>query len=1261
MAITSNAYSFSEYLQTGVDPRTGSYSCSFHLGEFLSHKTSGPAFSLQLTHQASNPLDFGFGRGWSLSLSRFNPDTSELFLSTGQSFKIVWDYYANEYTVPYRRLKDIRVFYLNASNEIKVVYKDGRQDYIDFDTGTLTKLVSPQGLDIRFEYSNFNNTSVLWRIYDADGREVIIDWWSDKWETCVKHCYDGQELSQIRMVKQALGSSVRLTAVHLPEHSTPIEIAYRYINECGYDVIEQVVHSTGLLEQMHYQDNGHSLPNQAPLPKVPYITEHRSIAGQNQPDRVVTYSYSDKNYLGFASDRAWIAGEDTLFKARRDYQYSSTETINGSQSVVRIYNKYHLLERAEYRQDNTLYKQEDNDYFANLEVGIESQPAVYCFVQEQRVTYYQEGQQNTFTTRYNYDDYGNQTYVRQPDGSEVIRTFYPASGEGSACPAEPNGLVSLLKRESFIPASQELGETPRHVDMTYLSLPRLSNSNEYFVLLSTQAYHDHSVVMTYYMDKTNGYEYGRLATQSTTVNGQISRVSLYYDFAADTLSITQQFIAHDGLSASTSSLMRYWDGQITKSIDAEGIEILSVYDDIGRKLSDTIAPNTPYEATLRWGYTVGSDMNELITTDANGNHQIQHFNNAGKTIKVEQSDASGLMKTIRELSYNDFGLLVTQVDNDWVDGDLLSLTTTYEYDVNGQVSKVTHPDGRVELITQNLATLTTTHEQPGLSKEITVYHDTGLEASKETLDSFNQRLAYTQYHYDGYSNLIHTTDTNQRVTTQSYDSSDRVITTNRTINGQAVSRSVEYADFTTDALETEIAVNNVHLGQREYDGLSRLTQNEASGVKNSISYTGSSRMPSAQITPKGDRLQFSNNKYHQVPMSIDVVGQSEFAQVFTYDEMTGELTSALNQSSQQNFSYNRLGQLISESVQLNDGTQRHATYHYSLQGRLLAKTDFFGNNTTYSYDEHGRLHTVTSLESDQTTTTTLVYDSYSRPIRYDTRNGDDIVSLSLSLNAVGLETHRLVTINNVEEFNLTQNFDSDLQIIEKVYNEKGQLTTERMTYDDLHRLVSYTCDGPNSPKDEYDNTLQSQHFSYDVYGNIVRVESDFTDGTSNRATCTYAVDNPIQLQSLANTHSSYPEKIDFQYDAAGNLLSDEQGRTYQYNTLSQMEAVIEGETELSRYNYDAMGRVVSQTHEERFIYLYYQGNQLANELSEGVHSSYQRVMGAAGSRTLQSSNSTQHQFLISNAQGSILSTLNTSKATGSPVMIKRQYTPYGEG
>ncbi|PNQ51705.1 hypothetical protein C1141_21265, partial [Vibrio agarivorans] len=118
--ITSNATNFSDPIQTGVDPRTGIYSMSIHLGDFLSYKGSGLGITLSLSHNPSSNRDEGFGRGWTLPMSQYDKDKDVLALSTGQSFQLEWSDGSDEATIPYRKLKDIRVFWISQTDEIQV-------------------------------------------------------------------------------------------------------------------------------------------------------------------------------------------------------------------------------------------------------------------------------------------------------------------------------------------------------------------------------------------------------------------------------------------------------------------------------------------------------------------------------------------------------------------------------------------------------------------------------------------------------------------------------------------------------------------------------------------------------------------------------------------------------------------------------------------------------------------------------------------------------------------------------------------------------------------------------------------------------------------------------------------------------------------------------------------------------------------------------------------------------------------------------------
>ena len=84
----SGAFNFSSFIQSGVDPRTGSYSCNLALNEVLGNCLCGPSVPLALVFSAFNSRNSGLGTGWSLPLSSYNRTTHKLSLSSGTCYHV---------------------------------------------------------------------------------------------------------------------------------------------------------------------------------------------------------------------------------------------------------------------------------------------------------------------------------------------------------------------------------------------------------------------------------------------------------------------------------------------------------------------------------------------------------------------------------------------------------------------------------------------------------------------------------------------------------------------------------------------------------------------------------------------------------------------------------------------------------------------------------------------------------------------------------------------------------------------------------------------------------------------------------------------------------------------------------------------------------------------------------------------------------------------------------------------------------------------
>ena len=1262
MSVESNANNFLESLSSGVDVRTGMYSIRISLVQLLSHHLSGPSVPITLSYNAGSSEDIGFGRGWSISLSYYNESSGTISLSTGQSFKIYKPWGEKEYDIPYRKLKDIKITYLAETSELKVVNKEGLCEYLSESSGKLKKIVSEQGKEVYFNYDSW--TGKITKIYDNDGREIIFDWSEESSRVYISHTLDGVKLQSFTLNKAGNGIYYRLSSIQLDEHLPSIELEYRYIESSNYDVIEKVTHPSGLIEKLEYLDNGHSLPTGAPLSKVPYIKTHRVIpaSGSSQPASLTEYDYSDKNYLGYASERIWIAGEDTLFKSAANYTYTTTELINNSKKTVRRYNKYHLLDFEKHYDNNVLYREDHYEYYANLDISIEEQPAAYSLPKSQTTTYYSSGDSRSATKKYEYDDYANPTLIQEVDGSQQVYIYYPSEGEEGKCPADPDGMVTQLREERFIPATTEYDESPLITNYTYTSLSRLDNSSKYFIVLATESDENQIVTMNYYAHSEQPYTYGRIKELVSRVNSYENKATMSYEYLSDRMKATTTFLTHDGLTRTSSISTEYYLGlPIEQNAEGEP-DVKATYDSLGRKETLTVAPDTANAATTSFTYTVGAGNNTVTRTDAKGNVEITEYNNAGKTVAIKRSQ-DGVLHTIQTMTYNEYGQLESVVDIDQLNGTQINITSQFQYDVNGEVKKINHQDGRKEVIEQNLVSLTTTNQQVGLVTEITSYNLAGLEVDKSTVDNAGNQLARTQYDYDAFGKLRRTTDTQGRTTKYSYDVFDRIREIEREIDGEKVVESYSYPESTSDELVQRVAVNGVPLGERDYDGLGRLNEETVNGATKSYYYTGASNQPDSVTLPNDSVVDILNNVDLQVSEGFSVRGKPELSSQYSFDPQSALPTYSLNQGCRRTVTRDSYGRIEVDEIELNDGEIRQASDEYSLRGRLLTSWDYFGNRKNYGYDSLGRPEIITEHVSNVTTTTSIEYDSFSRPFKYITMRGADKAVVTQEFNSISMETQRIAKFNDVEEFRIVQTYNTNLQMETRIYTDEVGKTLETFTYDDFNRLNTYSCQGLNTPSDEYGNLIIKQTFSYDLYGNITRVKSNFNDNTTNIAVYTYDDANPVQLRAITNTHPTYPSNVQLNYDINGNMLNDERGLIYRYNELGQLVTAQNASGhELSRYQYDAGGRMVSQTIEEQLVYLFYSKGALVNETSGGTHSSYLNIApGLVGRSVRDDANDVQHQFLLGNSQGSVVESLSTSKDSDSRDKKTRRYTPYGEG
>ncbi len=220
------------------------------------------------------------------------------------------------------------------------------------------------------------------------------------------------------------------------------------------------------------------------------------------------------------------------------------------------------------------------------------------------------------------------------------------------------------------------------------------------------------------------------------------------------------------------------DGEPTRQTDADGNTTTSLYDPLGRMVTQT----NPLSGTAVMTYTATELTQQR---DAQGNVTSYGYDNAGRqtlvsnpvtgtmrsgydaagnTVAMTTTDATagGAVTTLESMGYDSFN----RVTSDTVVTDTSrglagpTLTTLTAYDRDGNVAQVQQPTGDMTANAYDLA------DEPSLAL---------LAAAPVAPGQPATTLSYESYGYDGAGNLASLTDADGRGTATTYDGDNRVL------------------------------------------------------------------------------------------------------------------------------------------------------------------------------------------------------------------------------------------------------------------------------------------------------------------------------------------------------------------------------------------------------------------------------------------------------------------------------------------------------
>lgn len=1218
-AVHSRAFNFQSHVQHGPDPRTGLYTMSLAVPELKCNALCGPVLPLRIGFSPMTTRDMGFGFGWTMNLTDYNPQTNMLSVSGGETYHV-----NSSGTTPVIDEKKLDNFHFHVDGDgyYRVVHKAGHVEVLrvggssDQRLAVPVQLIDADGRTLDLRYTDFEGGQRLESVHDASGellrvvregaQRVEMQFFPERGEA-------GTPLS--RFILQ-LDADQWVRKIILP---TDEQACWRlnYEKLWGIVCINELWTPSGAHEIIEHK-TGHDFPGgeHDPLPRV---TTHTVHPGQGQPPLKVTYAYSRENFLGYNALDHWDDdGLDNLYDlADPDFKYTTTTTLcigdEQPRKVERWYNRFHL-QTNEITLQGTCRKREVTTHFADLPEyrtrPFDEQPP-FCQLVHRRQIFWEHTQDSTKqleeTTETWYDDHGNLLRTLKPDGTEELQTWYAAAGE-EGCPKDPQGFVRNLKSRTVVPAASEHGDAASvHTELTYVALPVLGGPADATHLRQSERRITqpgrrtgelmHSLTV-WHEDPADTLRFGRAERTEETLNAQCKTTAYTYrlldnaQLGTPVLEIVEAVTGFDKTHQETLAQHSLLNGEEILSRDENGVEILHEFDALGRVTRETVAPGTDASASRTFTYHLVGDGAEPGThawqamTDVKGIETRIHLDGLARTIRQEQRDvdnspSAGLDPALAPFrdtflaQYDGMGQLVSETTLDWLRTDTCRLTTQYAYDDWGGRERVTAPDGTT-VVTQLspfgktgkvIHRWTESNSTPPLvnNREVEFLNRFNKPEVTQRLEADDTVVLELQQHYDGLGRCTRSLELfegEERETRYEYDVFDRCVRT--TLPGEDVIEQA-FATHSCAALPVMITVipandeePTVVVGEQTYDGVDRLVERRVGGRTETFTYAAGSSRIERRTTPAGKHIDYMYTPgLDDAPSSVTAPDDGA---AYTYDGRSGLLLTAQNQrGGLRRYGYRLDGALSNEEWTGQDARTYRTEHIASRLGRGLQRTDTITNapgTAMRSTLEYDPQGRMTA-HVQGTVRAEIAYDAFGRILRVTTHDpaADSTVVCEREYDTFNRETLRTFTAAG-SEVKISQTWRADDQLSQRTQTRDGtDVLGETFTYDTRGRLLLYQCTGSEPPADRFGNRIRQQTFVHDARDNVATCITVFTDGSRDMATSTFSTTDPCQVLSIAHSHASYPGTETFSYDADGNLEADPRGNQLSYDSQGHLVGV----------------------------------------------------------------------------------------------------------
>lgn len=1308
MSYFTQAGNFVDPVGTNVDPRTGLFTATIELAKLVGNRLRGPHQTLALSYAPLVGDNCGFGRGWQLNWTSYDTNARKLYVATGETYKVNAGAYPS---IRQQKLKSF-AFERYSDNSYGVRHASGGVEVLSGISGTVLypkKLFSPMGEWLSVEWDPVGDNSRIAAISDSDENILLSASYGSG--SAVFTVWPHGDEDEKFLVEASLQEDI-LQSITIGDWTWK----FTYDNSVivGDVILNKVEHPSGLTEEVEYVGDVMQFPDSPTYNKpLPCVSTYTKRPGGSQPDIVVTYdfrsiSHQNHNYLGFGGDiRGHNDDDDNAYNIiDKNYLYSSIETHKSGKvddvKVERTYNYMHLLVTETVsngdcvKEKNITYDLDGQDFDA-LPDYFQSPQTI--------TTQYKNGSDvgEIETEIFEYYTDGSRKKHVDTNGTSTEWAYYDRNEDQDGCPANPSGIVNLLKSKTVttLDVSTGSGDTWKGesytIEYEYKKLPLNGmisnpvNPVEFALLKSkeTVKYFDESIfeqTIDYYDDISDAFNYGRIKTEVKTFISEKVRYSANVEYSYDydsvkhRLTTTSVATSHDNCKATTKVEYACLTGRKTSGVDALGVKTSFTYDIHGQEVSRTLAEGSQiYARTITSTYEFVNEGKKdapalpvHTITLPNGVRFRQRFDGMMRILSEEYFIGGDWRKKL-EQDYDSLGAVALQSNWDYrttSEGsehawdEIVNAWTKITYDGWAQKSLLDHSDGSWHKTEHDAVNRTSTTSWSGgdYAAIITEYDKRLLPMSVTRYDKKGNPVAKEYSYYDGMNRLRLHVDALGNRTSYTYDHWGRMASETLP-DGTTVINS--YAPDSGQPLITCVQVQlagetkpSYTLGKQSFDGCGRVLSSENGGRAWSFTYPDAGPHPATATAPDGTKLAYTYIPELGSALSgrrVNTAGG--LSQSFEYDKITGLLSSAKETGAQAGpalgFEYDDWGQLKKRTYTYGPDLVRTEMFQSSAFGLPMKHTDVSGIENSYKYNVDG-------TRDSQTNGNASVSFGYTAGLL----SGWEIFQSGVSQGRVSLERdefHREISRTGIlprEQIRIVQEFDNksgaitsrDLYTLSFAVDKKERLRwSDRYQYDSRSRLVDWRHFG-----EQEKHAPSGQNFVYDALDNIKQCIATSWSGKTTTTNYYFSDKDPCQLVRIENDFLT-GNNLDLKYNARGQLIQDDAGRQMSYDTFGRLASVTQrGKKTL--YSYDAHNerrlQILPDTSQVEFYY----GRHFPQSTihRKGGTESVTRWLYAHGNCLAQLS-SEELLFMVTDAGGTVMATGNKNAVEAD----LRPRMPYG--